>query len=106
MGRFVGVARVGDLAEGESTRVSVEGRPVALFLVNGQYHALADACPHMGASLAAGWIEDGVVTCPLHFWRFRLDDGTWADNPRLKTGCFAVRVRDGVIEVELPDEGA
>ena len=29
-------------------------------------------------------IEDGVVTCPLHFWRFRLADGTWADNPKIK----------------------
>ena len=103
MGRFVGVARVGDLAEGESARVQAEGRAVALFLVGGRYYALADACPHMGASLAAGWVEDGVVTCPLHFWRFRLADGTWADNPRLKTDCYPVRVADGEIQIELPD---
>ena len=88
---------------GESTRVRAEGRDVALFLIGGRYFALADACPHMGASLSAGWVGDGIVTCPLHFWRFRLDDGTWADNPRLKTDSFDVRVVGEEIQVELPD---
>jgi nitrite reductase (NADH) small subunit len=104
MGQFVGVARIGDLAEGESARVKAAGRDVALFLVGGQYFALADACPHMGASLAAGWVEDGIVTCPLHFWRFRLADGAWADNPRLKTQSYPVRIANDEIQVEVPGE--
>ena len=34
----------------------------------------------MGASLSGGYVENGVVTCPWHAWRFRLTDGAWADN--------------------------
>ena len=104
MAEYVSVAQVGDLQEGETACVKVAGKPVALFLVGGRYYALADPCPHMGASLNAGWIEDGVVTCPLHFWRFRLADGTWADNPRLKTDAYNVRVEGGEVQIEIPAE--
>ena len=30
---------------------------------------------------------------------FRLSDGTWADNPRLKIGCYPVRVEGDEIQV-------
>ena len=53
-------------------------------------------CPHMGASLAGGFVEDGIVTCPWHYWRFRLADGAWADNPRIKIGCYPVHVVRGI----------
>jgi len=100
------VARVGDLAEGHSKVVKVGYKPIALFLQRGQYFAIDDMCPHMGASLADGYVEDGVVSCPLHYWRFRLNDGTWADNPRIKIGCYAVHVRGDEIVLEVPDPPA
>jgi nitrite reductase (NADH) small subunit/3-phenylpropionate/trans-cinnamate dioxygenase ferredoxin subunit len=53
----------------------------------------------MGASLAGGYVEGGVVTCPWHAWRFRLGDGAWADNPRVKTGCYPVRLAGDDIQV-------
>jgi len=56
----------------------------------------------MGASLAEGYVEEGVVTCPWHAWRFRLADGTWCDNPRIKTDSFEVRVVGDEIQVLCP----
>jgi nitrite reductase (NADH) small subunit/3-phenylpropionate/trans-cinnamate dioxygenase ferredoxin subunit len=73
---------------------------VAVFnLGAGNYHAIDDLCPHMGASLAAGEVYNGIVTCPWHAWRFRVTDGTWCDNPRIKTTVFDVRVVDDEIQV-------
>ncbi len=46
----------------------------------------------MGASLGDGWVEDGCVACPWHAWRFRLSDGAWLDNPKIKTQVFPVRL--------------
>ena len=97
------VARVGDIPEGGTVVVRFEGKPVALFHIEGHYYAIDDTCPHMGASLSDGWVENGVVTCPLHYWRFRLADGAWADNPKVKTGCYAVHVEGEEIQLELPD---
>jgi nitrite reductase (NADH) small subunit len=96
------VCRVGDVPEGEGKTVLVNGKLIALFRVGDAFHALDDACPHMGASLAGGHVEGGVVTCPWHAWRFRLSDGTWVDSPRVKTGCYAVRVQGDEVQIEVP----
>src|SRR5215207_10185134 len=101
MAEFHTVCRVGDIPENEGKTVTVKGKLVALFRHNGQFQAIDDTCPHMGASLSGGYVENGVVTCPWHAWRFRLNDGAWADNPRLKIGCYAVRVEGDEVQIDL-----
>ncbi len=102
MAGFHTVCRVGDLAEGEGVTVRVGGKLVAVFLHGGRFYAIDDLCPHMGASLSGGHVANGVVTCPWHAWRFRITDGAWADNPRIKIGCFPVRVVGDHVEVQVP----
>lgn len=36
----------------------------------GRVRVADDRCPHRGASLASGTVEDGCITCPFHGWRF------------------------------------
>ena len=45
------VATVGDIADGNGAAFAVNGKMVAVFLAHGEYHAIDDFCPHMGASL-------------------------------------------------------
>lgn len=99
---FITVAAEGAIAEGTGQAFPVQGRMIAVFLEQGQYHAIDDLCPHMGASLADGYVEGGVVSCPWHAWRFRINDGTWCDNPKIKIDAFPVRVLDGQIQVGMP----
>jgi nitrite reductase (NADH) small subunit/3-phenylpropionate/trans-cinnamate dioxygenase ferredoxin subunit len=97
---FVTVAKVGSIAEGEGCSFQVGERLVAVFLKDGQYYAIDDLCPQMGASLSAGYLDqEGVVTCPWHAWRFCVRDGRWADNPRLSVDTFEVRVCGDDIQV-------
>lgn len=103
MAEFKTVCRVGELAEGEGKTVQVGKKLVAVFRCGGQFQAIDDCCPHMGASLSGGHVENGIVTCPWHAWRFRLSDGTWADNPRIKIGSFPVRVEGDEVQVQAPD---
>jgi nitrite reductase (NADH) small subunit/3-phenylpropionate/trans-cinnamate dioxygenase ferredoxin subunit len=105
MDNFETVAHVGEIPQGEGRAFKVNGRLVAVFLLEDGYHAINDACPHMGASLASGYVEDGAVTCPWHAWRFGVRDGLWLDNPRsaLKTPCFPVRVEGDEIQVCVPE---
>jgi nitrite reductase (NADH) small subunit len=101
MAEFQTVCRAEELPEGESRTVELGGKLIALFHHEGQYFAIDDVCPHMGTSLGGGYVEDGIVTCPWHAWRFRLADGAWADNPRLKIGCYPVRLENGVIQIQI-----
>lgn len=102
MGQLVTVAKVGDIRESESIIVEINKKDVAIFCVGGKYYAIDDMCPHAGASLSGGSIENEIVTCPWHGWRFRLTDGAWADNPKVKTGCYPVHVVGDEVRVELP----
>jgi nitrite reductase (NADH) small subunit len=101
MAEFHPVCRVSDLVEGEGRTVEVGQKLVAVFCVAGHYFAIDDVCPHMGASLSGGYLENGIVTCPWHAWRFRLADGAWADNPRIKIGCYPVRVVEDQVQIQL-----
>jgi len=103
MAEFQTVCRVDELAEGEGKTVGVGDKLIAVFRQDGRYFAIDDTCPHMGASLSGGCVENGIVTCPWHAWRFRLADGAWADNPRIKIGCYPVRVQGDDVQVQAPD---
>ena len=99
---FQTVAKVGAIPEGGSLTVTLGDIVVAIFNDGGSYYAINDFCPHMGASLAEGHLEEGVVTCPWHAWRFCVRDGTWCDNPTIKTDAFEVRVVGEDIQVNVP----
>ncbi len=103
MAEFRTVCRVGDLADGEGRTVEVGNKLVAVFREGGRYFAIDDLCPHMGASLSGGYVENGIVTCPWHAWRFRLADGAWADCPRIKIGCYPVRVEGDEVQVQVEE---
>jgi len=100
MAEFQTVCQVSDLADGEGMTVGVGTKLVAVFREKGQFFAIDDMCPHMGASLSGGYVDNGIVTCPWHAWRFRLKDGAWADNPRIKIGCYPVRVEGENVQVQ------
>lgn len=102
MQEFTTVAKTGDIPEGEGRAYAVNGRMVAVFNTEKGFYAIDDFCPHMGASLAGGWVEDGTVSCPWHAWRFCVNDGTWTDNPKLKVDCFEVQIEGDDIQVAVP----
>ncbi|MFW6125269.1 MAG: Rieske (2Fe-2S) protein, partial [Pirellulales bacterium] len=67
---FQTVARTGEIPEGQGRAFLVGGKLVAVFHEDGQYFAIDDTCPHMGASLAEGQLIGGTVICHWHAWRF------------------------------------
>lgn len=92
-----------DLVPGEGLRIATVSPPIAIFLTEeGTVHALDDTCTHQDASLAAGWVEDCRVECPLHESTFSLITGE-VDQPPAKRGVRAhhVTVENGDVMVEL-----
>jgi len=104
MDEYQTVARVDDIPERGSQSFAVNGRMVAVFRQGETFYAVQDACPHMGASLVGGELDDTAVMCPWHAWRFCVKEGTWLDNPRskLRLERYPVRVQNGEIQVAVP----
>src|SRR5580704_18222188 len=103
MAEFQTIAKIGEIPEGEARAYPLDGTIVAVFNVGGEFTAINDVCPHMGASLAGGYVEGNSVTCPWHAWRFSVKDGTWLDNPKSKiaNACYPVRVVGDEIQVQI-----
>ncbi|QDV33859.1 Rieske (2Fe-2S) protein [Tautonia plasticadhaerens] len=95
MAGWEAVCRVGEIPEGEGRTFRIRGLEVAVFNDGGRFSAILDRCPHAGGSLGSGWVEDGTAVCPLHYWRFRLDDGRCVAGGGGGVPGFDCEVRDG-----------
>ena len=51
MSEFTTVAKVGAVPDGEGRAFTIDGRVVGVFLIDGEYFAINDLCPHMGAPI-------------------------------------------------------
>ncbi len=61
--------------EGQAKEFAASGKAICVAMQNGKATAMDNVCPHRGASLSEGSIEDGKLVCPWHGWAFRLSDG-------------------------------
>jgi nitrite reductase/ring-hydroxylating ferredoxin subunit/uncharacterized membrane protein len=88
------------LAEGTMRHVNVNDIDVLLARQHGRACALAHSCAHLGGPLSEGTLKDGTVVCPWHGSEFRLEDGAVVNGPSTHPQpCFAVRERNGQIEI-------
>lgn len=92
------VARVEEVPGGDDAHVVVvDGEPVAIFLVEGNYYAIDDRCPHeKNARLSDGYLDGMSIECPLHQACFDIRTGKVLAPPAKEdVGCYDVRVEDG-----------
>ena len=101
MSEFVPAIAVADLAPGRAAEVTVAGQPVALFNVDGTFHALVNRCPHRGGPLGQGFVEGQQVSCPWHNWTFDLTTGENVASADLKVARYEVKVEDGQVLVKV-----
>lgn len=102
MAQFVKVATLAELPPGTSRCVLVDGRPIALFNVEGEVYAIDDMCSHAEASLSEGEFSGDEVTCPRHGARFNVKTGAALSLPAwAPVETFPVKVEGGEIYVGI-----
>jgi len=87
---------------------------LVLFRTSRGVSAALDLCPHRGTRLSAGRIEDDVLVCPMHGFRFRHDGACVAIPssgnpdaripPRLRLGTVLTEERYGIVWACLSGE--
>ena len=93
---MIELAKVDDVPEGRALRVKVEDKHIALFKIEGNIYAINAVCPHAGAFLDMGYLEDFTIICPLHGWDFDVRNGA-SPSYGVKTKCYEVEVKDGIV---------
>lgn len=76
-----------------------DGSEVALFNINGKFHAIENFCPHKGYPLADSRIYGNIVECDLHGWRFDVRNGECFTKKSCSIESYEVIVEDGMIKV-------
>lgn len=93
-----------EIEDGEGFKVDSVRPPIAVFHLDGEYHATADTCSHADSSLSEGYVEDGEVECVWHMARFCLRTGAARTLPATEPiRTYEVRVQDDEILVLLDD---
>ena len=75
MAEFVAVAKVSDIAPGETKGVQVGSQDVCLANVDGTIYAIGGVCTHAGGPLADGYLEGNLLECPWHAGQFDVTTG-------------------------------
>lgn len=94
------VARREDVVGAGPHHVTAAGVDLVLLRVDGELRAFDGLCPHQGALLGEGELDDGVLVCRNHGWRFDARTGERLGG-RQCLRAHTVREVDGNIEVEL-----
>jgi nitrite reductase/ring-hydroxylating ferredoxin subunit len=102
-GRWCPVAALKGLAEGDVIGVELEGRKIAIYRSDGSIYATDNVCTHAYALLSDGWMDNGIVECPLHGGKFDVRTGEALDGPVYENlVTFPARVSaDGIIEIAV-----
>jgi nitrite reductase/ring-hydroxylating ferredoxin subunit len=113
------VARVGDIPDGGSLIVELEGRSIGVFHFRGEFFAVRNRCVHQGGPLCDGavlsalraevlptgkvreyWDDSTpVVACPWHGWEYDLRTGDLLGDKSRRIAVYETRVEDGEIRV-------
>ncbi len=97
---FVQVARVAEIPDRRSKRVTVGDHDIALWHVDGGYYAISNVCSHQHIpALHLGLLEGLRVTCPMHGWTYSLVTGL-AESGEGRVRTFKVIVEGDAIFIE------
>jgi len=95
------VAEIREVELGKRKVALVNGTEIALFNINGEFHAINNRCPHAEFSLGAGLIYEDVVICPGHAWTFKLKTGECVTKKSQPVKTYKVVIEGKDIKIKL-----
>ncbi|QBB72113.1 hypothetical protein ELE36_18035 [Pseudolysobacter antarcticus] len=97
---FIDICALDELSLGQVHTRKLGDREMLLYRDHDQVSCFDNSCAHMGMPLDSGAVADGVIECPYHAFKYRLDTGECLTVPEVQLVVHAVRVRDGRVAVK------
>ena len=102
---YVDIAPASELPSGERMFVDVEGKPIVIFNIAGQFFSIADVCSHDDGPVGEGALQGYTITCPRHGAQFDVRTGRVLQMPAVvDIPAYPVRVVDGSIQLGIPKD--
>ena len=100
---YVVVAAKSELPNGARKLIEVDGKPIAVFNIAGEYYAIADVCSHDDGPVAEGDLEGYEIECPRHGAHFDVRNGKVLSFPAIvDIPAYPVKVEGEEILIGLP----
>ncbi len=101
MGDWIRVAKSDEIELGKGIVAEVNDLSLAVFNIDGTFHAIDNTCMHRGGPLGEGDLEGEIVSCPWHGWEYNVKNGHCVNNPSSHVKSYPTKVEGGDIHVEL-----
>ena len=101
-GEWLPACRLNEIPDGGMRVLEVGGHSLILSRNGTAVSCFSNACAHLAMPMDGGLVEDGILTCPHHGFRYDLRTGECLTVPEVQLQAHAVRVVGDQVEV-LPD---
>ena len=102
---YLDIAPASELPNGERLFVEIEGKPIVIFNIAGQFYSIADICSHDDGPVGEGDLEGFDITCPRHGAGFDVRTGKVISMPAVvDIPAYPVKVVDEMIQLGIPKE--
>jgi nitrite reductase/ring-hydroxylating ferredoxin subunit len=99
---FQKVSTVQEIPAGKGKQVTVAGKKIGVFNIDGTFYAIDDTCTHRGGPLSEGDCEGKEVVCPWHGARFDLASGAHLSPPAPRdVASYKVQVVGDEVQVDV-----
>jgi 3-phenylpropionate/trans-cinnamate dioxygenase ferredoxin subunit len=100
---YIPVGSVEELKEGDRLFIEIDGKPIVILNLHGDYFAIGDVCSHDDGPVGEGNLEGYEIICPRHGARFDVRTGKVIALPAfVDIPAYPIRVVDDQIEIGIP----
>ncbi len=99
--KWVFAIKEDELADDEKKALLIEDDKVLLIRKDGLFFAISNKCPHMECPLSKGTLEQYILKCPCHDWRFDIRSGEFLDAKEIKVPIYETKRMDGSVFVNM-----
>jgi len=92
--------------ENQLCEIVVKGKTICIAKKGNEVFACTHKCPHAGGHIADGFIDAlGNIVCPLHRYKFSLENGRNVSGEGYYLKTFPVEKRDDGIYIGIEETG-
>ncbi|MEM7026751.1 MAG: non-heme iron oxygenase ferredoxin subunit [Pseudomonadota bacterium] len=106
MAGWFNVASVSEFLPGQTRLIKIDNAMVAVFNLDGEFHAIEDICTHDGVPMLGCGVDPELIIngneiiCPRHGARFCIKTGSALSPPAYEpTYKYPTRIEDGFVQV-------
>ena len=84
------------------TKVEVDGKQICVAYYKNNLFSFLEKCPHAGGNLSCGYIDRvGNIVCPLHGYKFNLQNGRNVTGEGYILKTFPVQIRSNAVFIGI-----